>query len=977
MIPVLFDKAESNFAHNGYGFLTDTISCVVTEERNGEFELTFQYPITGKLFSEISDGSVIKAKANETSDPQLFRIYQSSKPLNGIVTFQAEHISYELCNIPLDVFSSKNTTVLATMSSALSTGYKNIGVSVPKFEAWSDIATLNSAKITEPCSIRSFLGGQQGSVLDVWGGEYEFDNFTVKLHSHRGTDKGVCIEYGKNLTDLKQDSDISDCYTHIFPYAVYSQEDGGEEVYVYLKEKILPIPDSANLGHIKVYNVNLTDKFSDNEKVTETKLRTKATAYAESCSFGTPRINLSVSFIQLWQTEEYKNIAPLERVSLCDTVTVRFQKLGVNAKTKVIKTVYDTLKEKYTSITLGNAKSTFADTLKSQNEAIKKIDETIKENNSSVVLEINKAVDEATKAITGQNGGYIVLNPSQNPQEFLILDKPNISDAINVWRWNLNGLGHSSAGYDGTYSVAITADGHINGNFIFANSITGDKIQAATITAEKLNVTDLSALNATIGGFKIDETDIWSEHTTTSGITIKSGISAYQGSGNDLFMYCIERGVDESGNGYTGIPFFLTHDGVLLATHAIIGGTIYASDGTIGGFCIAGDNEAANGFWNHSISSIVKTDQTKVDSQNPEYAVFLRGQSIDDSGFHGAYKPSNVVIGIKKRTDPNQSWSDAQYTFSVSARGKLIATDAEVTGKITATSGSFECSDGTAKTLISNGEAKFYTTVSNVVKRYGLIRAGIDGNISMTNPALCIQSDSTNATGICLSASNTAWYLMTKDGIEVNNDITAKHQFYGNALFKQKIYANLTVYTGNNFVLTANAKYLYGSKTDLTRMKLIGINKYNNVTVSESDTTSKLYLYGSAIIANSTTIATGSDRRIKNDIASIDERYEMFFDFLKPSKYKYKDGQSGRFHLGFVAQEVLEALNNSELSSMDFAGYVKTESSTDCLKGQMLALRYEEFIALNTHMIQKCLEKITSLKAEIKVLKQKGNLYES
>ena len=486
MIPILYSRNETTFNHNGLGFLTDIASAKVTEERNGVYELSFQYPITGQWYELISNGCFVKVKANETSELQLFKIYKSSKPIRGIVTFSAEHISYALNGLPLAGFSIASATPQMAMRRALEqTPLEH------SFTAQSDIATLNGTTIKTPCSVRGLLGGQEGSILDVWGGEYEFDNFNVILHANRGENNGVTIEYGKNLTDLKQEENISECYTHLMPYAVYNQDDGNgnsNEVYVYLTEKVIALPTAASLGHEKALIKDFSDAFGDNEVPTEAKLRIKANSFIASANLTTPKINITVSFIQLWQTEEYKNIAPLERVRLCDTVGVYFSKLGVSATAKVIKTVYDVIAERYESVTVGDAKSNFADTVNKQNAEISRVSGLIKSGVSQATAELNKAIQRATDAITGQSGGYVVLNPALNPQEILIMDEPNIEDALNVWRWNAGGLGFSSTGYDGTYTTAITHDGVIVADFIAAGTLNGALLRADSVEATALSV---------------------------------------------------------------------------------------------------------------------------------------------------------------------------------------------------------------------------------------------------------------------------------------------------------------------------------------------------------------------------------------------------------------------------------------------------------------------------------------------------------
>lgn len=497
MIPILYAKTESTFTHNGIGFLKDATKCTVTEERNGSYECSLQYPITGQWYDQITDGCIIKAKANDTSEPQLFRIYKSSKPLKGIVTYSAEHISYDLNGIPTLGFSVKNVTPQAAITRAI----QDAGLP-SAFTAISDISTLNSTTILTPCSVRAILGGQTGSVLDVWGGEFEFDNFVVKLHKHRGSDNGVSIEYGKNLKDLKQESNIAECYTHLMPYARYSQDGEGDEkieVYVYLSEKVLPLTSAENIGHSKAYIMDFTDRFGEGEEITEESLRAKATAYAAAAELGVPKVNITVSFVQLWQTEEYKNIAPLERVMMCDTVAVRFSKLGVTASAKVIKTTYNTLEEKYESVELGDAKSSFADTVNKQQAAIEEIKTSVQKGQAAATEQLKKAIANATSLITGHSGGYVVLNPAEKPQEILILDAPTLEEAVNVWRWNSGGLGYSSTGYNGEYALAMTMGGAIVADFINAGILNGALLQADSVQASSISQEYKTAVTNEIG----------------------------------------------------------------------------------------------------------------------------------------------------------------------------------------------------------------------------------------------------------------------------------------------------------------------------------------------------------------------------------------------------------------------------------------------------------------------------------------------
>ena len=481
MIPILYAPDESNFDHGGIGALFETTSCVVEEERNGAFEIEFKYPVDGRLYKYIEEGCIVKAKPNDTADPQLFSIYRSTKPINGIVTFYGEHISYELSGNPVESVEVENAIAQDAIGRVLAAAM------LPhKYTAQSDITTPNSTSIAR-ASVRAALGGVSGSILSVWGGEYEFDNFKIKLHSSRGTKTGIKIAYGKNLTDLQQEKNISEVYVGVYPYAKYTPQaaenaaEQPEEVVVSLPEKIIWSPHAAAYARKRVCIKDFSDRFNGANEITEEQLREVVEAWVETSGFDVPAVSITVSFVHLWHSPEYAQYALLERVNLCDRVSVEFSKLGVSATAKVIKTKYDVLNEKYLSITLGSAKANFADTVNQTSAAIEQTKQEIKQSSAALGVDIKKAVDEATQAITGQSGGYVVLNPPKNPQEILIMDAPTIAAAKNIWRWNSGGFGHSKNGYNGPFSTAITQDGAIVADFITVGKVAALNIDVAGV----------------------------------------------------------------------------------------------------------------------------------------------------------------------------------------------------------------------------------------------------------------------------------------------------------------------------------------------------------------------------------------------------------------------------------------------------------------------------------------------------------------
>ena len=471
MIPILYKADATEFETYGIGALSECTLCEVTEERNGAFECTLKYPVTGRLFAELKNERLIKAKPNDTSKEQLFRIYRITTPINGIVIIYAQHISYDLSNIAELMWSS----AMISPSLAMSRLFAKTA-STHNFKCSTDFSSGKPFSVSKPKSVRACLGGSEGSMLDLWGGEYEWDNFNVILHTKRGKDNGVVIEYGKNLTDMEQDNDFTDVYTDILPYAVFSDEN--TEKVITLSEITLPIID--NPTRQKTLIKDFTEFFEDKSSINENSLRNKAKEFIKTNPLGVETPTLTVAFEPLWKQPEYSAI--LERVSLCDTVTIRHSALGITAKSKVIKTVYDSLAEKYVSITLGTSKSNFVNTVGD----IKTELSEVKNKTEHFPLLINTAVKNATSLITGQNGGYVVINTnsvSGKPYELLILDAPTIESAVNVWRWNVGGLGFSKNGYNGPYETAITSDGQIVADFITSGTLTANIIKAGVISS--------------------------------------------------------------------------------------------------------------------------------------------------------------------------------------------------------------------------------------------------------------------------------------------------------------------------------------------------------------------------------------------------------------------------------------------------------------------------------------------------------------
>ena len=488
MIPILYDPLETQFDSNGIGLLTDAISCIVEEERNGSFELTLQYPQEGRLAEHITEDAVIKAKPNDKDDDQLFRIYKSGKPIGGVNTYYAEHISYELNMNPVchPKISGKNAQEAITQLLEEAVVENN-------YTAWSDITTRNSTQIDDVLSVRNILGGTEGSILDVWGGEYQFDNFTVKLHKSRGSDTGATIRYGKNLISAEQERNIGDVITAIFPYCYYTpeKEEGATEepdpVFVSLPEKFINTPNAGKYARLKCAPMDFSDEFEDGVIVSEEMLRKVAKAYTES-GIDEPKISIKATFQNLKKTKDYENIQALETIGICDTATVMIEKLGIEVKAKIIKYSYDSIKERFDSVEIGEPKTNLTKAITAAQKEQK--EQIVKSATRAEIIQkrIEQTIKDVTAAITGNSGGHVLLYPAENPQEIYIMDTDSTATAKNVWRWNLAGLGHSSNGIGGPFETAITAAGQIVADFVAVGKLNGALIEAGTINAESLSV---------------------------------------------------------------------------------------------------------------------------------------------------------------------------------------------------------------------------------------------------------------------------------------------------------------------------------------------------------------------------------------------------------------------------------------------------------------------------------------------------------
>ena len=363
MKPILFEKGSTDFSTFGICRLVDAEACTVTEERNGAYELEMFYPLSGKAAYDIVKDRIVVAIPSDGGKRQAFRIYSCQTTEDGKIQVKANHISYQMSDIPIDP-----AALTVTGPQDMMEKLKAKALEPCPFTFTSDITSSTSQSIPKlpPRSLRSWLGGSEGSVLDRYGGEYEFDNWNVTLHKARGADRGVRIQYGKNLTKVDYTEDMSELITGIMPY--YSgQNEKGQDIIVLSNPKILMHENASDYAYPHVVPVDCSADFQS--VPTRAQVTAWGQSYLAKTELTSPKVALGVDFVALWQTEEYRQYAPLESVKLCDWVTSHYAQLGIHVKRKVTKTVYNVLKQRYDSVELGGV-ATVADTIAGMQSAI-------------------------------------------------------------------------------------------------------------------------------------------------------------------------------------------------------------------------------------------------------------------------------------------------------------------------------------------------------------------------------------------------------------------------------------------------------------------------------------------------------------------------------------------------------------------------------------------------------------------------------
>ena len=358
MRPILYNANETSFETYGLGEI-DATKAQVTRERNGNYTLYIEYPASGPLAGTFKNDMRIKSDAGLRTKNQTFFISRILKDSTGILKVYAKHISHLTEKMAI----RNNTNVSGTAQAALAIWALNALGGI-RFDTWSDIdlTSKTSWNIADFKTARDALGGVAGSILDVWGGEYEFDNTVIRLHKQLGRKSPIVLEYGRNILRAEDDQDIDGAYTSVYPYATYTPESQGtgeggatsQQVTVELPEKYVDGPYIGLYNERRVLIVDFSSNFKDKEVPTIDKLRRLAKEYAINNRLGLPKINTKIEYVDLSKTLDYKLTQILEEAELCDIVPVYYPQIGLTSEdAKLTTIVYDVLLEQNDSVEVG------------------------------------------------------------------------------------------------------------------------------------------------------------------------------------------------------------------------------------------------------------------------------------------------------------------------------------------------------------------------------------------------------------------------------------------------------------------------------------------------------------------------------------------------------------------------------------------------------------------------------------------------
>lgn len=886
MYPILYASITPGVVPTdlGLGTLSDCLSCEVQEARNGVYELEMTYPQSGIHANEIEVRGVIKAKPNFTDDPQLFRIYKIGKVMRGKFTIYARHISYDLSGSIIQSGTASTCTTACELLENAATGFT--------IETDKDV-TANFT-ITEPSSVRSWFAGKEGSLLDVYGtGEYKYDNFDVRLLLHRGQNRGVTLRYGKNLTELKQELNGENLVTGVI--AFYKDSEGNIT-------KAPKVSTGLTLDAVKDYAYDCSSLFDDIPTVAQ--LTAKANEYIDNHILTHLVDNIKLNFVQIAKMPE--------RVDLCDTVSIYLEALGIETTVQCIKTTWDVIKGRYIKTEFGEPKSNIADTILS-------IQATANEAVAPSVME--EAIANATSKITGNQGGYVVLhdtNADDKPDEILILDNMDLSQAVKVWRWNTGGLGYSNTGYNGNYIIALTNDGAIVADRITTGTMSANRVRTGTLSDQLgKNSLNLDTGEATFTSLKVkinnNNYDIGTDGIRTAfaaddtSVTVNSGTITFTA---DTFVVSSTNLSITSTGLVTATNFKAKQALQLIDTDNVVRASMTYSTIEYSGIWFK-DNTSTytlatvQGGANGGLVAVGKADGTTTG---------WLGNQAQGGYLTLRYGASNALAVIADNGSDGASLS--LYRRNNKLNANIISGTYGGSLNIYNTNEGLRCALGVGNT--DYGYLSLYGASGSIVDIWN---NGNGGTLHLKNP-----SGSIRVTAAINSSDN--GYLSLYDNQNHESiELFRTSNGFGAARFRAgydytKASVLITESTDGGGLLA-----IYGPSISGTAATLhYSSTNAGCLYLRAFDGTAKIYGHGESGVITCTRVDNPSSRELKKNIFDISEEEANKILDLRPVSFDYKDGTSDN-RRGFIAEEVSEYLPNlvseNEVTHLPNLNYVE------------------------------------------------------
>lgn len=475
----IYDKNDANnlaehlYDTQGLGALSDWLTATVSNKLNGAEIFQGTYPISGTNADLIIDGRIIQCYVDENRAKQRLRIYYAkTSAIGNTIEVKAEPIFNDIRKSVLNKYDSGTEKINATQA------WQNAKVlakpAIPsQFSFSSLVDTFANVKI-EKANFLEFFGGKEGSILDRFHGEFLKDNNTLRHEKRLGTDHKIKAIYTKNLTGLDLEIDVQSVLVGVYPF-ISSSSEGEDEITLPEEVIFTDYADDYPAGYVSF--VDFKDKATDVVTLREAAKEWLKTNLDKQ----KPQVSGSIELVPLRHQRGYEKFVDLEKVSMGDGVDVYHPQLKVNMSARIVEYTFNVLTNSYDKLVVGNVKTNFLEN--TENNVSHLINDAIDQlkNGGKISDLINDIVDHQTDLITGNAGGYVLLDPKESPSRILVMDTPNKETARNVLQINQKGIGFSKTGINGTYDTAWTLDGGFNASFITAGVITGITIKGSTL----------------------------------------------------------------------------------------------------------------------------------------------------------------------------------------------------------------------------------------------------------------------------------------------------------------------------------------------------------------------------------------------------------------------------------------------------------------------------------------------------------------